>query len=125
MQVKADVRLPLVFAAVLALLLGYRRWFTWHRPVKSKPATEPVVAQGEQPRQGQSERNSPILATTRVSLCNALVMDGRARTLRAAAGMRLRGGYGARGGVPALHFSPPPPTHYQFVQHAINKIRPQ
>jgi sulfoxide reductase heme-binding subunit YedZ len=32
MQVKADVRLPLLFAAVLTLLLGYRLVFYWRRP---------------------------------------------------------------------------------------------
>jgi len=32
MQVKADVRLPLVFAAVLAILLGYRLVVYWRRP---------------------------------------------------------------------------------------------
>jgi DMSO/TMAO reductase YedYZ heme-binding membrane subunit len=36
MQVKADVRQPLVFAAVLAVLLGYRLMEYWRRP---KPAT--------------------------------------------------------------------------------------
>ncbi len=36
MQVKADVRQPLVFAAVLAILLGYRLMEYWRRP---KPAT--------------------------------------------------------------------------------------
>ena len=46
MQVKADVRLPLVFAAVLALLLGYRLVVYLRRPVKSKPAPEPVVGAG-------------------------------------------------------------------------------
>lgn len=35
MQVKADVRLPLAFAAVLAVLLGYRILVNWR---KSKPA---------------------------------------------------------------------------------------
>jgi len=32
MQVKADVRQPLVFAAVLAILLGYRIFTNWQRP---------------------------------------------------------------------------------------------
>ena len=32
MQVKADVRQPLVFAAVLAILLGYRLLVYWRRP---------------------------------------------------------------------------------------------
>src|SRR5438552_12200111 len=32
MQVKADVRKPLVFAAVLAILLGYRLMVYWRRP---------------------------------------------------------------------------------------------
>ena len=36
MQVKADVRQPLVFAAVLAVLLGYRLMDYWRRP---KPVT--------------------------------------------------------------------------------------
>jgi methionine sulfoxide reductase heme-binding subunit len=40
MQVKADVRQPLVFAAVLAVLLGWRL-VQWHR---SKPAPKPVPA---------------------------------------------------------------------------------
>jgi sulfoxide reductase heme-binding subunit YedZ len=41
MQVKADVRLPLVFAVVLAILLGYRIVeFYRHR----KPASKPAVA---------------------------------------------------------------------------------
>jgi sulfoxide reductase heme-binding subunit YedZ len=30
-QVKQDIREPLVYAAVLALLLGYRLWHTWRR----------------------------------------------------------------------------------------------
>jgi DMSO/TMAO reductase YedYZ heme-binding membrane subunit len=34
MQVKADVRLPLVFAAVLVVLLGYRLVAYWRRPGK-------------------------------------------------------------------------------------------
>jgi methionine sulfoxide reductase heme-binding subunit len=38
MQVKADVRLPLVFAAVLTLLLGYRLLNAW-RQRKPAPAT--------------------------------------------------------------------------------------
>ncbi len=33
MQVKKDVRQPLAFAAVLAILLGYRWWATLRRPV--------------------------------------------------------------------------------------------
>ena len=37
MQVKADVRQPLAFAAVLAILLGYRLVVYWRRP-KSVPA---------------------------------------------------------------------------------------
>ena len=32
MQVKADARQPLVFAAILAILLGYRLMVYWHRP---------------------------------------------------------------------------------------------
>lgn len=39
MQVKADVRQPLVFAAILAVLLGYRLFDAWH-----KPAPAPVAA---------------------------------------------------------------------------------
>jgi len=38
MQVKADVRLPLVFAAVLALLLGYRLALYWRRPREKQRA---------------------------------------------------------------------------------------
>ena len=38
MQVKADVRQPLVFAAVLAVLLGYR-WMEYGRRPKSVTAT--------------------------------------------------------------------------------------
>jgi len=38
MQVKADVRQPIVFAAVLAILLGYRLWNYWRSP-KPAPAT--------------------------------------------------------------------------------------
>ena len=37
MQVKADVRRPLAFAAVLAVLLGYRLVVYWRRP-KPLPA---------------------------------------------------------------------------------------
>ena len=47
MQVKADVRLPLVFAAVLAVLLGYRLMGYWRRPKPMTPA--PAVAR---PRPG-------------------------------------------------------------------------
>lgn len=40
MQVKADVRLPLVFATVLAVLLGYRLWDYWRsRPVPAPKKT--------------------------------------------------------------------------------------
>jgi DMSO/TMAO reductase YedYZ heme-binding membrane subunit len=42
MQVKADVRLPLIFATVLAVLLGYRLMEYWRRPKPMTPA--PVVA---------------------------------------------------------------------------------
>ena len=38
MQVKADVRLPLVFATVLAVLLGYRLMEYWRRPKPMTPA---------------------------------------------------------------------------------------
>jgi sulfoxide reductase heme-binding subunit YedZ len=44
MQVKADVRLPLVFAAVLATLLGYRLMVHWRR-LKSAPVTTAAVEQ--------------------------------------------------------------------------------
>jgi sulfoxide reductase heme-binding subunit YedZ len=45
MQVKADVRQPLAFAAVLAVLLGYRLVDYWHRPKSAPPATaKPKVA---------------------------------------------------------------------------------
>lgn len=40
MQVKADVRLPLVFAAVLAVLLGYRLLNYWRQ---RKPAAAPAA----------------------------------------------------------------------------------
>ena len=39
MQVKADVRQPLAFAAVLAVLLGWRVWEAWR---KRNPAPAPV-----------------------------------------------------------------------------------
>ncbi|HUA66958.1 MAG TPA: protein-methionine-sulfoxide reductase heme-binding subunit MsrQ [Candidatus Saccharimonadales bacterium] len=39
MQVKADVRQPLVFAAVLAILLGYRLVVYWRRPKPMPAAT--------------------------------------------------------------------------------------
>jgi DMSO/TMAO reductase YedYZ heme-binding membrane subunit len=42
MQVKKDVRQPLAFAAVLAILLGYRLLEFYRRP-KSVPATTPAV----------------------------------------------------------------------------------
>jgi len=45
MQVKADVRQPLVFAAVLAVLLGYRLKEYWQRPKPMTPA--PVVAKSK------------------------------------------------------------------------------
>jgi len=38
MQVKADVRLPLMFATVLAVLLGYRLMEYWRRPKPMIPA---------------------------------------------------------------------------------------
>jgi DMSO/TMAO reductase YedYZ heme-binding membrane subunit len=44
MQVKADVRQPLVFAAVLAILLGYRLAVYWRRP-KPAPATTTAAKQ--------------------------------------------------------------------------------
>jgi len=45
MQVKADVRQPLVFAAVLAVLLGYRLMVYWRRP-RPVPAATTAVKQG-------------------------------------------------------------------------------
>jgi len=45
MQVKADVRQPLVFAAVLAVLLGYRLVVYW-RQRKPAPAATVAVKQG-------------------------------------------------------------------------------
>ncbi|HXF09534.1 MAG TPA: protein-methionine-sulfoxide reductase heme-binding subunit MsrQ [Desulfuromonadaceae bacterium] len=42
MQVKADVRLPLVFASVLAVLLGYRGWNHWQGQ-KPKTVAAPKV----------------------------------------------------------------------------------
>ena len=47
MQVKADVRQPLAFAAVLALLLGYRLMVFWRRP---RPV--PAAAAAVQPKIG-------------------------------------------------------------------------
>ena len=43
MQVKADVRQPLAFAAVLAILLGYRLVVYWRRPGSVPAATNPVI----------------------------------------------------------------------------------
>jgi sulfoxide reductase heme-binding subunit YedZ len=45
MQVKADVRQPLVFAAVLSVLLAWRLVVNWQRP-KPAPAPGPAVKQG-------------------------------------------------------------------------------
>ena len=45
MQVKADTRQPLVFAAVLAVLLGYRLMVYWRRP-RPVPAETTAVKQG-------------------------------------------------------------------------------
>jgi DMSO/TMAO reductase YedYZ heme-binding membrane subunit len=42
MQVKADVRKPLVFAAVLAILLGYRLMVYWRRPQAAQAVASPV-----------------------------------------------------------------------------------
>jgi DMSO/TMAO reductase YedYZ heme-binding membrane subunit len=42
MQVKADTRKPLAFAAVLALLLGYRLWDHWWQS-KPKPPAMPAA----------------------------------------------------------------------------------
>jgi len=41
MQTKADVRLPLTFAAVLAALLGFRLVASWRKSVPSQTATTP------------------------------------------------------------------------------------
>jgi sulfoxide reductase heme-binding subunit YedZ len=38
MQAKANVRQPLAFVAVLAVLLGYRLVTYWHRPAAATPA---------------------------------------------------------------------------------------
>jgi DMSO/TMAO reductase YedYZ heme-binding membrane subunit len=46
MQVKADVRQPLAFAAVLAILLGYRLVVYWQRP---KPAPAATAAANPKP----------------------------------------------------------------------------
>lgn len=43
MQVKADVRRPLVFAAILTILLGYRIWDRWQQS-RPKPAPAPSPA---------------------------------------------------------------------------------
>ncbi len=45
MQVKADVRQPLAFAAMLAVLLGYRLLVYWRRP-KPVPAATAAVKEG-------------------------------------------------------------------------------
>jgi DMSO/TMAO reductase YedYZ heme-binding membrane subunit len=45
MQVKADVRQPLAFAAVLVILLGYRLMAYWRRP-RPVPAATAAVKQG-------------------------------------------------------------------------------
>jgi len=45
MQVKADVRQPLVFAAVLAILLGWRVMEHW-RSRKPAPAAAPAAKPG-------------------------------------------------------------------------------
>ena len=42
MQVKADVRQPLVFAAVLAVLLGYRMVVYWRPPKPAPVAAAPI-----------------------------------------------------------------------------------
>ena len=47
MQVKADVRQPLVFAAVLAILFGYRLMDYWRRQ-----STAPAVTSAVKPRPG-------------------------------------------------------------------------
>jgi sulfoxide reductase heme-binding subunit YedZ len=44
MQVKADVRQPLVFAGVLTLLLGYRLWDSWRRSTPPSGAAVPPKA---------------------------------------------------------------------------------
>jgi len=48
MQAKADVRRPLVFAAILAILLGYRLMVYWQRP-KSAPTPTPTIKPTPQP----------------------------------------------------------------------------
>jgi DMSO/TMAO reductase YedYZ heme-binding membrane subunit len=42
MQVKADVRLPLLFAGVLTVLLGYRLLISWRKSRPAPPATTAV-----------------------------------------------------------------------------------
>jgi len=49
MQVKADVRRPLVFAAILAVLLGYRLMVYWQRP---KPALVTPPTNSPKPEPG-------------------------------------------------------------------------
>ena len=46
MQVKADTRQPLAFAALLGLLLGYRVWASWRQPARAPaPAANRVASQ--------------------------------------------------------------------------------
>jgi DMSO/TMAO reductase YedYZ heme-binding membrane subunit len=47
MQVKADVRLPLMFATILAVLLGYRLMEYWRRPKPVTATTGPVKPKTE------------------------------------------------------------------------------
>jgi DMSO/TMAO reductase YedYZ heme-binding membrane subunit len=47
MQVKADVRQPLVFAAVLAFLLGYRLWVLWRPSSPATPVRSAVAPTGQ------------------------------------------------------------------------------
>jgi hypothetical protein len=44
-----------------------------------------------------------------------------AHTVRAAAGMRLRQGYGALGGLPALPIAPPSLTQHKRFFHSLDK----
>ncbi|MEJ2521576.1 MAG: sulfoxide reductase heme-binding subunit YedZ [Gammaproteobacteria bacterium] len=46
-QVKQDIREPLLYAAILALLLGYRAWYRWrHAPGRASGATRDAPAAG-------------------------------------------------------------------------------
>jgi methionine sulfoxide reductase heme-binding subunit len=50
--VKADIRRPLQYGGVLAILLGYRLFVRWSRSTMLKVAKKPVV---RTPLEGQSE----------------------------------------------------------------------